>query len=183
MSYTIVHIDCWVHAQRKWIEAREIINMISELFQNEISFRALGLKPFEIADRCKRRLMPLQKRIHVKVVLMSTDIKLMTNEYMKKAITYMINQWKSLVSYISAGLVEISNNHCEQRMKAVKLNMKNCQNIGNEKAAENAAFMFSLTESCTLNGINPESYLEEVTIIKKGKNVDKVALLPCYYNK
>ena len=78
---------------------------------------------------------------------------------------------------------EISNNLCEQRMKVVKLNMKNCQNIGREKAAENAAFMFSLTESCTLNGINPESYLKEVlTIIKEGKNVDK-ALLPCYYNK
>lgn len=71
MSYTIVHIGCWVHARRKWIEAlpsdtrvREIINMISELFQNEISFRALGLKPFEIEDRRKRKSMQLLKRIH-----------------------------------------------------------------------------------------------------------------------
>ena len=47
-------------------------------------------------------------------------------------------------------------------MKPVKLNLKNCQNIGSENAAENTAFVFSLTESCRLNGINPETYLEKL---------------------
>ena len=32
--------------------------------------------------------------------------------------------------------MQISNNLCEQRMKPVKLNLKNCQNIGSENAAE-----------------------------------------------
>lgn len=37
--------------------------------------------------------------------------------------------------------------------------------------------MFSLTESCTFNGVNPKSYLEEVLIIiKDGKIRDKVTL-------
>ena len=58
-------------------------------------------------------------------------------------------------------------------MKAVKLNLKNCQNIGSEIAAENATFMFSVTESCSLNGINPESYLEDVfrsiLVLHRGK--------------
>lgn len=80
------------------------------------------------------------------------------------------------------GVVEISNNLCEQRMKAVKLNLKNCQNIGSEFAAENAAFIFSVTESCSLNGINPESYLEDVfRSILFGTNKDKRDFLPCYY--
>ena len=30
-----------------------------------------------------------------------------------------------------------------------------------ENVAENTAFVFSLTESCRLNGINPETYLEK----------------------
>jgi len=84
----------------------------------------------------------------------------------------------------STCMAEISNNLCEQRMKAVKLNLNNCQNIGSEDAAENAAFMFSVTESCTLNDINPENYLTKLlAIIKDGKEVDKVQLLPCYYNE
>lgn len=41
----------------------------------------------------------------------------------------MLNQWSSLKNFIESGLVEISNNLCEQRMKPIKLNRKNCQNI------------------------------------------------------
>ena len=101
---------------------------------------------------------------------------------MKKAVTYTLNQWKSLENFIKDGRVEISNNLCEQRMKAVKLNLKNCQNIGSEFAAENAAFMFSVTESCSLNGINPESYLEDVfRSILFGTKRDRRDFLPCYY--
>ena len=56
-------------------------------------------------------------------------------------------------------------------MKPVKLNLKNCQNIENENAAENTAFVFSLTESCRLNGFNPETYLEKLfkCIVSKEK--------------
>ena len=50
-----------------------------------------------------------------------------------------------------------------------------------ENAAENTAFVFSLTESCRLNGINPETYLEKLfkCIVSK-ETYDKRQLLPCY---
>ncbi len=187
----IVHIGCWVHCRRKWIDAlptdrraMDMINMIADLFRNEITFKALNLKPFQIEDRRKKRSKPILRKIHDAVVMMATDIGLMANEMMRKAVNYTLNQWKSLENFIRTGFVEISNNLCEQRMKAVKLNLKNCQNIGSEIAAENAAFMFSVTESCTLNNINPENYLTKIlTIIKDGKEVDKVQLLPCYYKE
>ena len=59
--------------------------------------------------------------------------------------------------------------------------LKNCHNIGSENAAENTAFVFSLTESCRLNGINPETYLEKLfkCIVSK-ETYDKRQLLPCY---
>ena len=60
---------------------------------------------------------------------MSTDLKLMANEMMSNAVNYMLNQWKSLENFIKDGRVQISSNLCEQRMKPVKLNLKNCQNI------------------------------------------------------
>jgi len=67
-------------------------------------------------------------------------------------------------------------------MRAVKFNLKNCQNIGSEIAAENSAFMFSVTESCSLNGIHLESYLEDVfRSILFGTDRDKRDFLPCYY--
>lgn len=187
----IIRIGCWTHCRRKWIEAlptderaREIINLIAELFRIEVVFKVLNLKPFMIKKRREKRSKAILNKIHDKVLLMSLDVGLMANEMMKKAVTYTLNQWKSLENFIEDGRVEISNNLCEQRMKAVKLNLKNCQNIGSEFAAENAAFMFSVTESCSLNGINPESYLEDVfRSILFGTKKDKREFLPCFYQE
>ena len=185
----IVHVGCWTHVRRYFVEALpsderagEIINLIAKLFREEVIYKILDLKPFEIEIRRKRRSNAILNLIHSKVLLMSLDVGLMANNLMKKAVTYLLNQWKTLKNYIEDGRVEISNNLCEQRMKAVKLNLKNCQNIGSEFAAENAAFMFSVTESCALNGINPESYLEDVfRCILFGTKRNKRDFLPCYY--
>ena len=155
--------------------------MIAELFKLELAFKVQKLTPDQIKVRRERRSKTILRRIHDRVVLMSTDLKLMTNEMMSNAVNYMLNQWKSLGNFIKDGRVQISNNLCEQRMKPVKLNLKNCQNIGSENAAENTAFVFSLTESCRLNGINPETYLERLfkCIVSK-ETYDKRKLLPCY---
>ena len=82
---------------------------------------------------------PILERIHHKVVMMMQDTKLMANELMRKAVNYTINQWKSLKNILKDGAAEISNNLCEQRMKPVKLLLKNCMDIGSEDAAKNSA--------------------------------------------
>jgi hypothetical protein len=97
-------------------------------------------------------------------------------------VNYTINQWKSLKNILKDGSAEISNNLCEQRMKPVKLLLKNCMNIGSEDAAGNSAFIFSLIESCKLNDIDPQDYLKHLfECILHGKDCDKKALLPCFY--
>uniref|UniRef100_UPI003FEEAFB9 IS66 family transposase n=1 Tax=Phocaeicola coprocola TaxID=310298 RepID=UPI003FEEAFB9 len=122
------------------------------------------------------------ERIHHKVVMMMQDTKLMANELMRKAVNYTINQWKSLKNILKDGSAEISNNLCEQRMKPVKLLLKNCMNIGSEDAAGNSAFIFSLIESCKLNDIAPQDYLKHLfECILHGKDCDKKVLLPCFY--
>ena len=111
------------------------------------------------------------ERIHHKVVMMTQDIKLMANELMRKAVNYTLNQWKSLKNILKDGSAEISNNLCEQRMKTVKLLLKNCMNN-----------TFSLIESCKLNDIDPQDYLKHLfECILHGKDCDKKALLPCFY--
>ena len=110
------------------------------------------------------------------------DTKLMANELMRKAVNYTLNQWKSLRNILKDGSAEISNNLCEQRMRLVKLLLKNCMNIGSEAAAENSAFIFSLIESCKLNDIDPQDYLKHLfECILHGKDCDKKVLLPCFY--
>lgn len=77
---------------------------------------------------------------------------------------------------------EISNNLCEQRIRPIKLLLKNCMNIDSKVAAENLVFIFSLIKSCKLNDIVPQDYLKHLfECILHGKDCDKKAHLPCFY--
>lgn len=68
-------------------------------------------------------------------------------------------------------------------MRHIKLNLKNCLNIGSEDSALDYAFMFSVIESCNMNKLSPRWYIKELVsrlTSKASSNVDKVALLPCF---
>jgi len=78
--------------------------------------------------------------------------------------------------------VELSNNLAEQMCKHIKMNLKTASNIGSESSALDNAFMFSLIESCKLNGLSPEKYIRFLLDKLKGSDeqMDKTTLLPCY---
>ena len=84
------------------------------------------------------------------------------------------------------GNLELSNNLAEQMMRHIKLNLKNCLNIGSEDSALDYAFMFSVIESCYMNKLSPECYIKELVSRLTAKpvcTVEKVALLPCFMQK
>ncbi len=185
----VLHIGCRTHCRRLWVDAlpsdrtaMEIIDSIGDMFMNEDLFRTMKLSGEQIKGKRRKLTGPILESIHHKVVMMMQDAKIMANELMRKAANYTLNQWKSLRNILKDGAAEISNNLCEQRMKPVKLLLKNCMNIGSEDAAENSAFIFSLIESCKLNGIDPQDYLKHLfECILHGKDCDKKTLLPCFY--
>ena len=185
----VLHIGCWTHCRRLWVDAlpsdrtaMDIIDYIGDMFRNEALFRTMKLSSEQIKEKRLKLTGPVLERIHHKVVMMMQDAKLMANELMRKAVNYTINLWKSLKNTLKDGSAEISNNLCEQRMKPVKLLLKNCMNIGSENAAGNSAFIFSLIESCKLNDIDPQDYLKHLfECILHGKDCDRKALLPCFY--
>ena len=101
---------------------------------------------------------------------------------MKKALKYALAEWPAMKRVLENGDVEISNNLAEQMMRHIKMNLKTASNIGSEESAQDNAFMFSLIESCKLNGLAPEKYITLLLRKLKGANqhTDKNALLPCF---
>ena len=71
---------------------------------------------------------------------------LMANRLMRKTVNFLINQWYRLRNFLLDGRVQISNIFVELRMNTIKLNLKNCLNIGNEQAPKNAAFIHSTSK-------------------------------------
>ena len=98
----------------------------------------------------------------------------------KRALVYARKEWHAFEAILQNGDVEVSNNLCEQMMKHIKMNLKNCLNIGSEDSALDYAFMFSAIESCDINRLSPEGYLRKLILGLHEKNVEKKQLLPCY---
>ena len=182
----ILHCGCWAHVRRyvreslgvATEECQELLEDISALFAYESSFK--GLDAEERGKRRARLSRPLVNRIFDRADAFARDTVLMGKELMRKAVNYIRNQKETLRNFLKDGIAELSNNLCEQRMKPVKLDLKNCQNIGSEEAAKDAAFMHSLVESCRMNGKNPYEYLLHLLrqLKKPLDDIGKRLLLP-----
>ena len=186
----IIRCGCWTHARRLFVEAldscsdaRIVINDVADLFKVEAECAKKGLDALERKTERENRSVPIMTRIYCRIKSLSKDTAIMANSLMKKAVSYMLNQWESLRNFILDGRVQLSNNLCEQRMKPIKLNLKVCQNIGSEMAAENASFMFSLMESCKLNKLKEEPYIETLFNSLCMEQVDWKQNLPCFYKQ
>lgn len=186
----IIRCGCWTHARRLFVEAlescneaRTVINDVADLFKVEAECEKKGLDVQTRKIERENRSSHIMTRIYCRIKSLSKDTAIMANSLMKKAVTYMLNQWESLRNFILDGRVQLSNNLCEQRMKPIKLNLKVCQNIGSETAAENASFMFSLMESCKLNKLKEEPYMETLFNSLCMEQVDWKQNLPCFYKQ
>lgn len=64
----------------------------------------------------------------------------------------------------------IDNNEGERRMKSVVLGRKDYLNYCSHQGASNGTFMYTLAESCKMNGTSPVAYIKDVlcSLIKGG---------------
>ena len=159
-------VGCWTHARRNFIDAlpscrkpcEEMISMIGNLFENEAVCEELGFTGDDRLAYRKKSTKPVLDTIKAAADRMWNDPGLMAVGLLKKAVGYLRNQWDHLSNILKSGVPEISNNLSEQRVKPIKLSLKNCLNIGSEEAAKKHAFMHSLAESCRLCSVNIADY-------------------------
>jgi len=161
---------CWTHARRYIVESREscreicdhLLDLIGSLFATEQECREAGMNEETRLAYRKVKSAPTMAKIKTLVDHYATDEGLMAISAFRKAVTYIRNQWNHLSTFLESGIPEISNNLSEQRVRPIKLSLKNCQNIGSPEAAKRKAFLHSIAETCRLNGVAIQSYLEMV---------------------
>ena len=92
---------------------------------------------------------------------------------LKKALNYARSEWQAMKTVLKNGVVELSNSLAEQMMRHIKMNLKNCLNIGSEKSAVDMAFMYFLVEICRANNISPVRYTQFLVDKLSDKTVDR----------
>jgi transposase len=80
------------------------------------------------------------------------------------ALTYVLNQKKTLELFLNDPKVRLDNNVAEQHLRLIALGRKNFLFVGNDEAGRNLATLQTLVSTCLGNDINPQSYLTDVLL-------------------
>lgn len=81
---------------------------------------------------------------------------------MAKAINYAQKHWPDLVLFIDDGRIDLDTNAVERMFKPSILLRKNVLFMGSDEGAEAWGILSSIVETCKLNGVNVEPYLNWV---------------------
>ncbi|ECU9164240.1 IS66 family transposase, partial [Salmonella enterica subsp. enterica serovar Newport str. CFSAN000599] len=149
--------DVW-EPSRTSVIAEEALSRIGELYAIEKEIR--GLPEAERLrvrqSRSKPLLLELYDWMEEKVAGASRKDRL------PAAFWYLLNRKEALAYFCEDGLAEIDNNAAERALRSVCLGKKNWLFFGNDHGGDRGAMVYSLIETCKLNGINPEAYLRHI---------------------
>lgn len=163
-----VHVGCWVHTRRNFFKAlssdkkraTEALDMIAVLYSVESAAQKKGMTADEIVDLRKEISLPQLEQIKKWANRQLQELN--PKSAIAESCRYMLKRWDKLIYYINDGRVRPDTNLLEGRFRGVALGRKNWLFAGNHQSAERTAIIYSITESCLLNDIDPYSYLNDV---------------------
>ena len=174
----IVHLGCWVHARRNFMDivkirkknrggkaptkglADEAIDFIGNLYSIEKRAKAQGLCSDEIYQLRQQEAKPILETF--KLWLDANQAITPPKGLLGKAIQYALNNWKKLIVYIEDGRLRPDNNIAENAIRPFVLGRKNFLFAGAPTGAEASATFFTLIETAKANGLEPYTYLRYI---------------------
>jgi transposase len=156
-------VACWAHARRKFFEAKEtdgkraaqMLAFVRDLYSIEDDAKLLG----DDERRAMRQARSTPILAEIKTWLDRERDVVLPRSPMAQAITYALNQWDALNTYVREGYLNIDNNSAERALKRVAIGRKNWLFAGNDRAGGTAALLYSLIASAERHGLDPQRYL------------------------
>jgi transposase len=164
----IIAAYCWAHARRKYIDAEETDKERSQLALAFIGrLYAIEREIKGISPKRKKRVRQSRATKILERFKQWLDCEIqnvLPKSPIGQAIQYTRGHWVGLLTYTKNGAVEIDSNRVERSIRGWKLGSKNWLFLGSEDGGRWGAVLFSLIESCKIQGINPEAYLKDVLV-------------------
>ena len=155
------------HARRKFHDvfkatksptAHEALRRIAQLYHIEADIKDLTAE--ERVRQRRARAGPILAAF--KTWLEDTLHQLSPRSSLAAACGYALSRWKALLVYLDNGWVNVDNNPVERTIRGIALGRRNWTFAGSDAGGHRAALMFSLIETCKLNGIDPLAYFKDV---------------------
>lgn len=160
-------VACWAHFRRKIFEndqasptplTSDLLARIAATYREEAKVR--GQPP-----DMRRAHRQLHSRPLVDALRSAIDDalrRLSPKSAMAKALVYGRKRWIALTHFLEDGRAEIDNNIAERAIRSIAIGRKNWLFAGSKAGGERAAAIYSVIETCKLNGIEPQAYIADV---------------------
>jgi transposase len=181
----LVHVGCWAHARRKFVDAVKVNRDDAAAIQMVMRMDALFL-----VDRdAREKQMTKQERLaarrehaevwaeEIRQECAKLSTTLLPKSALGKAVCYTLNMWPKLRRCFDYAEVELSNNLAENSMRPVALGRKNWLHVGSAKAGPKVAAILSIVESCRRLGVPLREYLLAVLPGLDGRKLSEIAQL------
>jgi len=196
-KHQLVHLACWAHCRRYFIEALQalpkdkrgsdqlparFIELIAQLYKVEAQARRDEVDVQELARRRQEHSVPVLKNIEA--LLLANLHAVLPKSLLGQALHYLASQWTKLKRYVDDGRYSIDNNAQENAIRPFCVGRRNWLFADTVAGAHASANLYSLLQTCVVNGIDGYRYLRALLVaLPKAKTVDDyAALLPWRIN-
>jgi transposase len=166
----LVHAQCWSHARRHLLKARDIepdltaraLDLIGRLYQQEAALRAQDLDD-ESQVRARRECCkPIVDEFFSWLRTELAERVLLPSNPFTAAAHYALERERALRVFLDYPNVPIDTNHLEREIRPIALGRKNWLFCWTEVGAECVGIFQSLLGTCRLQGVDPYTYLVDV---------------------
>ncbi len=159
-------VGCWVHARRKFYEARDshpqeaahALAFWRELYAHEEKCRHMDAEQRHAYRQAHH--VPLIEKFRKWVSQQRQDT--LPKSPLGRALHYFEQQWPKLEKVFSNGRLELDNNLIENKIRPLALGRKNYLFAGSHSGAQRIAMMYSFFGTCLANEVDPFTWLRDV---------------------
>ena len=173
---SFIHLNCLIHARRPAKDvlrispknkiAKELVDMYDKIFKEEKEIRNAYKEGKYNADQYVKIRKIILEPLFEKLQNWLNEKKdnSIFSPKMKKAISYPIKRWNSLIKFMDYPFADSQNNEAERRIKNFVLGRKAFLFSNTILGANASAFYYSLVESCKALEIDVNTYLTHVLL-------------------
>jgi transposase len=189
----LIHLGCWAHARRRFYEALQalpkdkrgpeqlparFIELIGRLYHIEAEATREAVDVIERGRRRRELSKPLIEDIE-KLYLTNLH-SVLPKSLLGQALHYLAGQWPKLVRFVEDGRYSLDNNVQENAIRPFCVGRRNWLFADTVDGAQASANLYSLLQTCVVNGIDAWRYLRALLVaLPKATTVDDfAALLP-----
>lgn len=189
----IIHVACWAHARRRFVEAfkaankkgvaGEAIALIGKMYAIERTLRQkyFGERGSRDANAFGMERKELVEPVldDLKAWLDAKALEVLPKSALGTATSYTLDLWPRLKRYLDCPWLGPDNNEAERAIRPFTIGRNNWVLSGSPRGASASADLYSLVESIKLNGLDPYFTLRHILTRLPKTPPDRLAdLLP-----